>query len=164
MTLPPGLELLAALQQVGTEPVCPMDHNLQGLGVAEDDDTDSGADADESADAGSGPAVPVPGRTSGWPCGCQLIVAAGWEAMAAWVGMRGADALVAAAGRQPVKAIPERMARATESDPGRNEVAAVLALSPASTDTRLKAARRLATHPSWPIWPATVCCSPPGYG
>ena len=138
MTLPPGLELLAALQQVGTGPVCPMDHDAQGSGVAEDrDDTDTGLCGKP----------PVPGRTAGWPCGCQLIVAAGWEAMTAWVGMRGADALVAAAGPQPMKAVPPRMGRATVNDPGRNEVAAVLALSPASTDTRLKAARRLTAHP-----------------
>ena len=146
MTLPPGLELLAALQQVGTEPVCPMDHNLQGLGVAEDDDTDSGADADENADAGRVRLCQcLAGRRGAvW---VSVGLAGGVGGDGGMGGDAGADALVAAAGRQPVKAIPERMVRATVTDPGRNEVAAVLALSPASTDTRLKAARRLNTHP-----------------
>ena len=130
-------------------------------GTAQEDD--DAAHHDES-DAGSSRAARVPGRTSGWPCGCQLVVAAGWEAMTAWVGMRGADALVAAAGRQPVKAVPPRMARATVTDPGRNEVAAVLALSPASTDTRLKAARRLAAHPELAALARDGVLFTPGYG
>ena len=41
---------------------------------------------------------PAPGSADGWPCACQVIVAAAWEACASWVAANAANTSPSAAG------------------------------------------------------------------
>ena len=78
--LPPGPDLVAALAEADGGATCPVDHS-------EDRPL---------------PGFPVPGRAEGWPCACQVVAAAAWDACCSWVAARSAQALVTAAGRDKV--------------------------------------------------------------
>jgi hypothetical protein len=93
------------------------------------------------------PGHPPAGAGTGTPCACQVVVAAAWEAVAAWVGGRSARSLVAAAGPSAVLVrrggpFPDVM------DPAREELALALRMSPGSMGNRIAAARELAAHPA----------------
>lgn len=120
--LPLGLELLSALADLGVGP-CPGDHVGEGA-----------------------PGQPRPGRATGFPCACQVVIAGAWEAMASWTAARSAEALVAAVGSTPIVIAPAGAAPGI-TDPAREELAPALRLSPTSVALRIQAARNLAHHP-----------------
>lgn len=87
LTLPPGVELQARLMELKAHGRCPADHReASDVVVAQPLSSDS----DASGAPGSVPCVatvdpmgmPVPGSSPGFPCTCQLLVAAAWEACA----------------------------------------------------------------------------------
>ncbi len=129
MVLDPGPGLLAALGDVGRQKVCPGDHRDPDPRV-------------EAADP-----IPAPGSSPGWPCACQLVVAAAWQAMTSWIEVAAAAAVVDAGGAETVVATPAGMAAARVTDPARAELAAVLRLSVSAATSRLYAARDLFAHP-----------------
>jgi hypothetical protein len=88
---------------------------------------------------------PTPGHGPGWPCACQVIIAAAWEACAAWVAAGAARALVDAAGPTPVQHAIDR-GRVIE-EPAREELAVALRSSPAAMQGRIGAARSITAHP-----------------
>ncbi|MCB0915042.1 MAG: DUF222 domain-containing protein [Actinobacteria bacterium] len=130
MVLDPGPGLLTALNDVGHQKVCPADHRDPDPRV-------------ESADP-----IPAPGSSPGWPCACQLVVAAAWQAMTGWIEVEAAAAVIDAGGAETVVATPRGMAAARVTDPARAELAAVLRLSVSAAASRLHAARELHAHPA----------------
>lgn len=121
--LPAGEALAGALSRLPNDPTCAHPHDGEAL-----------------AD------WPTPGHASGWPCACQVVMAAAWEACAAWVAAGAAAALVTAAGPTPtlLKTTP---AAPQITDPAREELAVALRLSPGSMSNRIAAARDLMSHP-----------------
>ena len=61
----------------------------------------------------------------GWPCACQLVVAAAWEACASWIAARAAAATVEVAGQELIEA-PHPSSGQTIVDPAREELAVAL--------------------------------------
>lgn len=121
--LAPGPDLAAALVQVSNPGPCSLSH------------------AGEAP-----PGWPSPGHAPGWPCACQVVVAAAWEACAAWAAAGSAAALVAAAGADEVAFLPPAPSpRVTE--PAQEELALALRVSPLSMGNRIAAARELMAHP-----------------
>lgn len=104
------------------------------------------------------PGEPDPGTATGFPCGCLLVVAAAWAAVAEWAAARAQSAVIAVAGPQPVE-LPaiDRLPRMV--DPAREELALALRLSPASAANRIAAARNLAEHPDLARAVAVGLCS-----
>ncbi|MFM2437312.1 MAG: hypothetical protein RLZ55_118, partial [Actinomycetota bacterium] len=141
MRLAPGPELVAGLAGVGRVPVCPADHRHWDP-------------AAEAADI-----TPAPGSQAGFPCACQLVVAAGWQAVVGWAEVCAAGAVVDVCGPAPVVVTPG-MARARVADPARVELAAVLRLSPDSTWGPLRAARDLEALPALAALCADATVSP----
>ncbi len=92
------------------------------------------------------PGFPVPGHAPGWPCACQVVTAAAWEACAAWLSTRSAAALVAAAGAEPVE-FDIGEGRQRIHDPAREELAHALRTSIPAMGNRIGAARALTSHP-----------------
>ena len=130
MLLAPGPELVTELARAGRAPTC----------VAYHGDPDR---AVEAADP-----VPAPGSRPGYPCPCQLIVAAAWQAVVSWSEVQAAEAVVDTAGASPVVVDgPDGFARARAYDPARVELAAVQRLAPASVSGRLAHCRDLHAHP-----------------
>ena len=130
MLLAPGPELITELSRVGRAPTCLAYHGDPDRAV-------------EAADP-----VPAPGSRPGYPCSCQLIVAAAWQAVVSWTEVQAAEAVVDAAGAAPVVVHgPDGFARARAYDPARVELAAVLRLAPASVSGRLAHCRDLHAHP-----------------
>ena len=130
MLLAPGPVLITELARAGRAPTC----------VAYHGDPDR---AVEAADP-----VPAPGSRPGYPCPCQLIVAAAWQAVASWSEVQAAEAVVDTAGAEPVIVDgPDGFARARAYDPARVELAAVLRLAPESVSGRLAHCRDLHAHP-----------------
>ncbi len=93
------------------------------------------------------PGWPAPGRAPGSPCACMVVLAAAWEACAAWVAAGCATALVQAAGPTEVEFAPPAPSPRI-SDPAREELAVALRTSPASMGNRMAAARELCAHPA----------------
>ncbi len=91
------------------------------------------------------PGWPTPGHATGWPCACQVVLAAAWEACAAWVAARSAAAVVQAAGPAEVAFAPPAPAPRI-NDPAREELAVALRTSPSSMGNRIAAARDLLKH------------------
>lgn len=121
MSLPPGAALLASLAGLPDGP-CPDPH----LGEV-------------------APDAPAPGSRAGWPCACQLVVAAAWDACASWVAAQGARSVVAIAGPALIEhRVPTGQ---TIVDPAREELAVALGVSPHSAHNRILAARELLSHP-----------------
>ena len=89
---------------------------------------------------------PRPGHAPGWPCACQVVVAAAWEACASWVAAGAAAALVAAAGAEEVVFSPPPPSPRV-SEPAQEELALALRVSPLSMGNRIAAARELVAHP-----------------
>jgi hypothetical protein len=119
---PPGPGLVAALADL-PQGACAMGHASEEM-----------------------PGHPPAGAGTGTPCACQVVVAAAWEAVAAWVGGRSARSLVTAAGPSAVLVrrggpFPDVL------DPAREELALALRMSPGSMGNRIAAARELAAHP-----------------
>jgi hypothetical protein len=122
LDLAPGPELIEAATRLAAA-VCPGDHSGDGP-----------------------PGLPVPGTRPGFPCGCQIVVAAAWRAVSSWVAVQAAAALVAAVGAEPV-VIPGDAARPGIVDPAREEIAVALRVSPRSAGAVVGAARGLAAFP-----------------
>ncbi len=123
LSLPPGPELAAALATIpDTVDACPADHSGE-LGPAD-------------------PPIGVPGS----PCACMVVVAAAWDAQTSWSAERARRALTAAAGSEPI-VLPAAGAAPRVVDPAREEIAAALRGSPASTAARIHAARQSARIP-----------------
>ena len=89
---------------------------------------------------------PRPGHAPGWPCACQIVVAAAWEACASWVAAGAAAALVVAAGAEEVVFSPPPPSPRV-SEPAQEELALALRVSPLSMGNRIAAARELVAHP-----------------
>lgn len=123
LRLPAGAQLALALAQLPGGPVCPEPH---------------------AEDAGFGD--PRPGHAPGYPCACQVVVAAAWEACAAWVAAGAARSVVDAVGRAPVE--HRTVSRGIILDPAREELAVALRMSAGSMGTRINAARALVGHPA----------------
>ena len=121
--LPAGPGLAAALAEASTQGPCPEPH------------------AGEAA-----PEWPTPGHVPGWPCACQVVVVAAWEACAAWVAAGAATALVVAAGPDEVVFSPPGPSPRVH-EPAREELALALRVSPLSMGNRVSSARELAAHP-----------------
>ena len=121
--LPPGPELAAALVEASSPGPCSQSH------------------AGEAP-----PGWPSPGHAPGWPCACQVVVAAAWEACAAWVAAGSAAALVTAAGADEVVFCPPPPSPRV-SEPAQEELALALRVSPLSMGNRIAAARELVAHP-----------------
>jgi hypothetical protein len=119
MALPAGPELAAAVSTLAAGPHCPMDH---------------GPDAVR--------AIPVPGRGLGIPCACQVVIAAAWEACAAWASAGATAALVDAAGEVPLE-VSVGGGTFQLHDPARDELAPALRCSPNAMGNRLAHARAL---------------------
>ncbi len=130
MVMAPGPGLVAALAELGRQGVCPADHGHPDPAV-------------EAADP-----IPAPGTAPGYPCPCQLIVTAAWQAVDSWVQIRTAAALVDAAGAQPVLVSPTGFARAQATDPARVELAPMLHLATTSVPARLCLSRDLHAYPA----------------
>ncbi len=130
MVMAPGPGLVAALAELGAQTVCPADHRHPDPAV-------------EAADP-----IPAPGSAPGYPCACQLVTTAAWQAVDSWVQTRSAVALVDAAGAQPVVASPAGFARAQTTDPARVELAPMLHVATTSVPARLCLARDLHAHPT----------------
>ena len=123
MWFPPGPGLAAALVEASSPGPCSQSH------------------AGEAP-----PGWPSPGHAPGWPCACQVVVAAAWEACAAWVAAGSAAALVTAAGADEVAFCPPPPAPRV-SEPAQEELALALRVSPLSMGNRITAARELVAHP-----------------
>lgn len=93
-----------------------------------------------------GPGWPTPGHQDGWPCACQVVTAAAWEACASWVAARCAAALATAAGSHPVE-FDVGDGRQRIHDPAREELAHALRTSIPAMGNRIAAARALTAHP-----------------
>ena len=121
MTLAPGPDLVAGVARITTGP-CSAPHTGEAA-----------------------PGDPRLGSAPGWPCACQLVVAAAWEACASWIAARAAVATVEVAGQELI----ELRTPTGQSivDPAREELAVVLSISPASAHNRIVAARELLEHP-----------------
>ncbi|MDQ1249084.1 MAG: hypothetical protein QG597_3458 [Actinomycetota bacterium] len=128
LTMPVGVGLVAALERIGTPDRCPVDHRHPDPAI-------------EAVDL-----LPVPGAELGFPCPCQLLVAAAWEAATAWVTTRGAAAITSAMGESEVTTVPDDFPLAKSTDEARVELAAALAITPASAHGRLRTARALTDH------------------
>lgn len=90
--------------------------------------------------------LPTPGHSPGWPCACQVVIAAAWEACAAWVAANGARALIEAAGPEPVHLTVAGGAHQLH-DPARDELAPALRWTVTSAGNRIAAARDLVAQP-----------------
>jgi hypothetical protein len=121
--LPPGPQLAAALTTLHPAGPCPLPH-----------------DAERMLE------LPTPGHAPGWPCACQVIIAAAWAACSGWAAARAAASLTQAAGDHPVTLQASGGARQI-SEPARDELAAALRNTPTSMGNRICAARDLATRP-----------------
>ena len=91
------------------------------------------------------PGFPTPGHAPGWPCACQVVTAAGWDACAAWVAASAAEALIDAAGPAPVAFTAGGQ---QIHDPARDELAPALRSTTASMGNRITGARSLLAHPA----------------
>lgn len=131
LSLPPGPELLAGLQEAAADPLAaaggcgwlhpPIDHPVR-LDVA------------------------VPVGVSGAPCACQVIVSAAWQAFASWSTERADASLVAAAGPVP-RVFAGTDPRAGIVDPCVEELAPAWRSSPRGLRTRLDKSRRRVRYP-----------------
>ena len=80
------------------------------------------------------PDWPTPGHAPGWPCACQIVTAAAWEACASWLDVQSAAALVTAASAEEVE-FDVGEGRQRIHDPAREELAHALRTSiPATPD------------------------------
>ncbi len=122
--LSPGPLLAAALAEASPGDPCPVPHTGEGMV----------------------PGWPTPGHAPGWPCACQVVTAAAWEACASWVAARSAGALVAAAGSEAVEFDVGQGLRRIQ-DPAREELAHALRTSIPAMGNRIGAARALMSHP-----------------
>ncbi len=123
--VPAGPQLAAALAEIGRVDRCVAAHAGEVLGVG---------------------ATPVPGSAAGFPCACMVVLAAAWEACAAWAAAGAACALVDAVGPQEVVVeVPELGVRV--GDPAREELASALRVPVGSMANRIAGARDLIAHP-----------------
>ena len=122
--LAPGPRLATVLAELAPDGPCPMPHT---------DDRMS-------------PDWPTPGHCPGWPCACQIVTAAAWEACASWLAVRSATALVTAAGAEEVE-FEVGDGRQRIHDPAREELAHALRTSIPAMGNRIGAARALTGHP-----------------
>ena len=92
------------------------------------------------------PGWPTPGHAPGWPCACQVVTAAAWDACASWVAARCAVSLVEAAGSEPV-CFDVAGDHQKIHDPAREELAHALRSTIPAMGNRIGHARALAAHP-----------------
>ncbi len=123
--LPAGPALAAALAGLGRSSRCPHPHGADRF-VAD---------------------LPAPGQAEGWPCACQVVTAAAWEACAAWVAAGAACAVVDAAGHQPVQFEVSAGGQHLH-DPAREELAHALRSTIPSMGNRIGWARALVALPA----------------
>lgn len=96
--------------------------------------------------ADSPPGARSLGHTPGWPCACQVVLAAAWEACAAWCAAGAAVALVDAVGPEPISFDAPLSGQVI--DPAREELALALRMTPNSMGNRMGAARELVANPA----------------
>jgi hypothetical protein len=122
--LAPGPDLVAALAALPTGEPCPLPHT----------------------DDRMLPHWPVPGHAPGWPCACQVVVAAAWDACASWLATCAARALVDAAGPHVVE-FDVAGGMQQIADPAREELACALRTALPAMGNRIGAARSLCARP-----------------
>ncbi len=120
--LPAGPVLMSALASLGSGP-CLAPHPDRGLRLT------------------GQPAFASPGN----PCLCLLAVAAAWQACLGYAAANARSAVVGAVGPEPVVLTREGV-RPELADPAREELAAVLRLSPGSAGVRIEQSRELAAQ------------------
>lgn len=91
---------------------------------------------------------PIPGQAPGWPCACQVVTAAAWQACAAWAEAQLMAAVTNAAGPTTVEYAVGGDRGHVIVDPAREELAAALRWSPAAMANRIATARAVSAHPS----------------
>jgi hypothetical protein len=122
--LAPGPHLVDALADLPPGSPCPVDHSCDRML----------------------PDWPTPGHAHGWPCACQVVTAAAWDACSSWLATRSAAALVSAAGPDPVSfAIAGD--RQQIHDPAREELAHALRSTIPAMGNRIGHARALMAQP-----------------
>jgi hypothetical protein len=92
------------------------------------------------------PDWPTAGHAPGWPCSCQIITAAAWDACASWLATRLAACLVNAAGPEPVS-FDIAGGHQQIHDPAREELAHALRSTIPAMGNRIGHARALTEHP-----------------
>lgn len=136
--LPVGPELLATLVALGHTPRCGADPDA---GHANGDG--------HSARGVLGRRAKLLGR-AGAPCGCLVVLAAAWAAVASWTELAAGRSLMAAVGVYPVTTAfdPADPRMGTITDAAMDEVAPGLRLSPGSAAARVRAVRQMADLPA----------------
>lgn len=114
--LQPGPELVALLSGLGEGP-CPGEHEREPVLEA-----------------------------AGYPCGCQVVIAAAWEAVCGWSGVLAASALAAAMGGERVMVRGDGQ-RPSVVDPAQEDLALALRLPMGSMTVRVREARDLMAQP-----------------
>ena len=122
--LDPGPLLVSALDDLAPSGLCPMPHVEDRML----------------------PGWPTPGHAPGWPCACQVVVAAAWDACASWLATRCAASLVAAAGPDVVS-FDVAGDRQQIHDPAREELAHALRSTIPAMSNRIGHARALIAQP-----------------
>ena len=122
--LAPGPLLVAALTDLPTGDHCPVAHAQDRVL----------------------PDWPTPGHAPGWPCSCQIVTAAAWDACASWLATRLAASLVNAAGPEPVS-FDIAGGHQQIHDPAREELAHALRSTIPAMGNRIGHARALTEHP-----------------
>jgi hypothetical protein len=122
--LAPGPHLVDALTDLPPGSPCPVDHSCDRML----------------------PDWPTPGHAPGWPCACQVVTAAAWDACSSWLATRSAAALVSAAGPEPVSFVIAGD-RQQIHDPAREELAHALRSTIPAMGNRIGHARALMEHP-----------------
>ncbi|MFN8127041.1 MAG: DUF222 domain-containing protein [Candidatus Nanopelagicales bacterium] len=98
------------------------------------------------------PSLSEPVGVAGFPCGCQVVIAAAWTAVASWASGQADRALVQAGGVSTVRVAvsPGRADLGTLTDPAVEELAPALRASAGSARARLANARWLfSVAPLW---------------
>ncbi len=91
---------------------------------------------------------PIPGHAPGWPCACQVVTAAAWQACAAWADAQLMATVATAAGPTAVEYAVGGDRGHVIVDPAREELAAALRWSPAAMANRIATARAVSAHPA----------------
>lgn len=86
---------------------------------------------------------------AGSPCGCQVVLAAAWQAAASWTSLSADRAVLAAVGSEPVRVAlrPGRSEWGSITDPAVEEMAVGLRCSPASMRNQIHRVRELSALP-----------------
>ncbi len=91
------------------------------------------------------PSVEEPIGTAGYPCACQVVIAAAWTSVASWTALQVDQSVLQATGTGSltVPVFPSRPDLGTITDPAIEDIAPALRAGPASAQRRVAQARTL---------------------